>query len=108
MTSGVPITFTQGPFVELPVLSSVNIRVNLVGSITDPNFGGNTIEEDSERPRPIRPQSTTITVSNSHMITDSNFEGVHSASTRATVNDRLGSSHEISFTITYRIESLNP
>jgi hypothetical protein len=36
-----------------------------------------------------------------------NFEGVHSASTRGTINDRYGS-HEISFTIAYRIELMNP
>jgi hypothetical protein len=117
MTSGVPLTFIEDPAVEFQrgdrAQISITFRDDSIRRIPagfigdcpgpddiDPGFG--------RPPLACIPRLLSITLSNSHGSTDSNFEGVHSISTSTPirVTDASGTTHEISLTIRYRLDVL--
>jgi hypothetical protein len=118
MTSGVPLTFIEDPAVEFQrgdraqisiTFRDDSIRRSPAGFIGDCP-GADDIDPGSGGRVPLAciPRLLSITLSNSHGSTDSNFEGVHSISTSTPirVTDVSGTTHEISLTIRYRLDVL--
>jgi hypothetical protein len=107
--SGVPMTFTEGPAIEIRRGDRTEIEIGVTLRV----FGVRrppTSREEAEVTDYSRGKHVEISISNSHANTDSNFEGVHSVSTRnpLQITDYSGrTSHEISLTVRYRIDTIN-